>query len=103
MNLKSLRTKKGVSQQKLAEFLGLSQQTINKYENHGIEPDIYILCRMADYFGTTIDYLVGHTPEECGGMQYRLNADESILIEQYRTLSPKERDSIRLIIENYLK
>ena len=33
-NLKFLRTNKGLSQQQLAEVIGTSQQSINKYENH---------------------------------------------------------------------
>ncbi|MGN0501777.1 MAG: helix-turn-helix transcriptional regulator, partial [Ruminococcus sp.] len=32
-NLKLLRTKKGLSQQQLADIIGTSQQSINKYEN----------------------------------------------------------------------
>ena len=58
-NLKKLRTEKGISQQKLAEALGVSQQAINKYENQNCEPDIDMLIAMADYFGTTVDYLIG--------------------------------------------
>ena len=58
-NLKMLRNQKGVSQQKLAETIGVSQQSINKYENHNVEPDIYTLISIADYFDVSIDYLVG--------------------------------------------
>ena len=59
-NLKALRSQHGMSQQQLAAVLGISQQAINKYENHKIEPDIDTLCKMADFFDTTIDFLVGH-------------------------------------------
>lgn len=61
-NLKRLRTRMGVSQQQIAEIIGTSQQSVNKYENHSIEPDIQTLKKLADFFGITIDYLVGHTP-----------------------------------------
>ena len=37
-NLKYLRTRYGISQQQLAEIAGVSQQSVNKYENHNIEP-----------------------------------------------------------------
>lgn len=59
-NLRKLRISKGLSQQQLADVMGISQQSINKYENHNVEPDISALIKIADYFETTIDYLVGH-------------------------------------------
>ncbi len=103
-NLRKLRTKKGISQQKLADVLGITQQTINKYENHAVEPDIYMLMQMADFFETTVDYLVGYAPNHPSGTeQYDLTAEEAVLVENYRILSQKERESIRLVIENYLE
>lgn len=104
-NLKQLRTKKGISQQQLAEILGVSQQSINKYENHKVEPDIYMLMKMADFFETSIDYLVGYTMVHRQAeviKQYNLDMDESTLMEKYRMLTPGERESIRLIVENYM-
>jgi transcriptional regulator with XRE-family HTH domain len=104
-NLRKLRKAKGISQQQLADDLEISQQSINKYENHKIEPDIFMLMKMADYFETSIDYLVGYTDidRKIEPVQpHDLNADEAAVIENYRTLSPKERESIRLIMENYL-
>ena len=104
-NLKQLRNKKGVSQQQLADRVGISQQSVNKYENHNIEPDITTLINLADYFSTSVDYLVGHTEtdrmiepvEKCD-----LNADEFALMDGYRKLNEKEKESIRLIINNYI-
>ena len=60
-NLRKLRTEAGISQQQLANILLVSQQSINKYENHNVEPDINTLIKMADYFNVSIDYLVGRT------------------------------------------
>lgn len=60
-NLKKLRAEAGISQARLAEAIGVSQQAINKYENHNIEPDIETLVQIADYFNTSVDYLVSHT------------------------------------------
>ena len=59
-NLKKLRKKYNISQQQLASIIGISQQSINKYENHNIEPDIETLKTMADFFNTSIDYIVGY-------------------------------------------
>ena len=54
-NLKLLRKEYGISQQRLADVLGVSQQSINQYENHRVEPDIRVLSALADYFNTSID------------------------------------------------
>lgn len=61
--LKELRTEFNISQQQLANVIGVSQQSINKYENHNVEPDIETLKAMADYFNVSIDYLVGYEKE----------------------------------------
>lgn len=101
-NLRKLRMSKGVSQQALGDFLGMSQQAINRYERHKVEPDIYTLTLLADYFDTTVDYLIGHTPAEgCG--EPELTKEEWALLRGYRQLSEGEKESIRLIIKNYLK
>lgn len=58
-NLKALRKEYNISQQQLANIIGVSQQSINKYENHTVEPDIETLKAIATFFNTTIDFLVG--------------------------------------------
>ena len=60
-NLKILRQEKGISQQQLADVILVSQQSVNKYENHDVEPDIDVLIKIADYFDVSLDYLVGRT------------------------------------------
>lgn len=63
-NLKKLRKEYNISQKQLADVVGVSQQSINKYENHNIEPDIATLKNMAKFFNTSIDYLVGYKENE---------------------------------------
>ena len=58
-NLKALRMRRGMSQQQLASVINVSQQSINKYENHDVEPNIETLCALADYFNVSVDYLLG--------------------------------------------
>lgn len=78
----------------LGRSIGVSQQSINGYENHDIEPDISTLIRIADYFETSVDYIVGHTHirrkvEDVS--EYALNEHESKLIDRYRSLPPSSR------------
>lgn len=103
-NLKYLRNLHSISQQQLANVIGTSQQSINKYENHNIEPDIGTLIAIADYFSTSVDYLIGHTDINRKieiVHQYDLNDDEASLVDGYRGLDAAEKDSIHLIIKNY--
>lgn len=103
-NLRTLRTKNGLSQQQLAEIVGVTQQSINNYENHKVEPDIQMLMTLASFFHTSVDYLIGYTeiPHVIEPVrQYDLNNEEAALVEGYRTLTDNERHSIQLIIKNY--
>lgn len=103
-NLKTLRGKKDISQKQLAEEISVSQQSINKYENHDVEPDINILIRMADFFDVSVDYLIGNTDVDRKVERvepYDLNAEEASLIEDYRSLRKSEKASIRSVIENF--
>ena len=103
-NLKLLRTKKGVSQQYLANQIGVSQQSINKYENHNVEPDIATLMAMAAFFHTSVDYLIGYTDFDhvIESLQAAdLNEEETELVEGFRKLSFSEKSSILSIISNY--
>ena len=103
-NLRILRKQHKLSQQKLADILHISQQSIYKYENDITFPDIETLIRMADYFNTSIDYLVGHTDishkiEPVS--ESMLNEKEQRLLSQYRTLSEKQKSIVNLVIDSY--
>jgi len=50
-----------MSQAELAEKLGISQQTISKYENGTRQPDFNILKFIADFFDVSTDYLLGRS------------------------------------------
>ena len=103
-NLRKLRMNKGISQQRLAEVIGTSQQSINKYENHNVEPDISTLILLADYFQVSVDYLIGHTVDETERQpKLELDKDESCLVLNYRQLSKDEKRRIQLVQKNYLK
>ncbi len=60
-NIRILREKQNISQQKLADAVGLSQQSIYQYENGIAEPDIDTLIKIATYFNVSVDYIVGNT------------------------------------------
>ncbi len=57
--LKELRTEKNLGQEALAKELGLSHGIISLWENGLREPKMSNLILLAQYFGVTVDYLVG--------------------------------------------
>ena len=104
-NLRKVRLEQNVTQKALGDAIGVTQQTINKYENHPDEPDIDRLIAIADFFDISVDYLVGHSdiPHVIEHLEPNdLNYDETALIEHYRKLTVSEKDSIKFVISNYL-
>ena len=57
--LKKLRTERGLSQQKLADMCGIGVVTVWDYENEKHTPTLYIAFLLADFFGVSLDWLVG--------------------------------------------
>jgi transcriptional regulator with XRE-family HTH domain len=60
-NLVKLRKDADMSQFELAEILGVSQQTISKYENGTREPDNATLIKLSEIFNCSVDYLLDRT------------------------------------------
>lgn len=104
--LRLLREESGLTQKALAERLGVSQQSINKYENHNIEPDIASLIAMADCFDVSVDYLIGRS-EERPLAQVCTNAprsaEEQALLRDYRSLQPRQKACIRVVIDTMMQ
>lgn len=104
-NLKKLRQEYGISQQGLANAIGVSQPSINKYENHNIEPDIEVLIRIADFFNTSVDYVVGHTEirRKIEHMEvFYLNDAETEAVIRYRSLTPDQQACVNQVIRTLL-
>ena len=103
--MKKLRLEYGLSQQKLADILHVTQPAIYKYENMNIEPEIAILKQMAAYFDTSIDYIVGNTTIRRRiepTREERLNASEQRLVAGYRALRANERALVDLTVQTLL-
>ena len=59
--LAKLRKERNLGQKELAAYLSLSTGTISNYENGVHSPDLNTLCKLAEYFGVTTDYLLNRT------------------------------------------
>ena len=59
--LYQLRRGRGISQEELANAVGVSRQAVQKWEAGSSTPDLENLSALAEYFGVTLDYLVRGT------------------------------------------
>ena len=97
-NLRVLRNAKGMSQQQLADAIGVSQQAIHQYETDKVEPDLENLIRLADALEVSVDLLIGHQPVDPTSNNLISNEEYSI-IEIYRALDSYDKKTIARIIK----
>lgn len=60
----ALRKARGMTQEELSEAIGVTRQTISKWELDTSTPDLDYLCKLCDLFGVTADYLIRPNIEE---------------------------------------
>lgn len=76
-----LRKQKGLTQEELANALGVTNQAVSKWESSQCCPDIQLLPEIARLFNVSVDELIGYTPA---------SATEDIVLAQF--ISEKEID-----------
>lgn len=102
--IKQLRESHGETQQKMAENLGVSQQTIAGWEKGQRNPSLETLSTLADYFGVSVDYLLGRTdiPNiyihdiEVDGKHGRIASTQKDLSQEYQ-------EQVRAKVQNAIK
>lgn len=55
--IRSLRKEKNISQEVLAQYLGISFQAVSKWENGTAMPDVFLIPAIASFFGVSTDEL----------------------------------------------
>ena len=63
-NLADMRKRKGLSQEALAEKLGVSRQAVSKWERGESSPDTDTLIELSRLYGVSLDVLVGNRQED---------------------------------------
>lgn len=61
-NIKNVREQKNMTQKECADVFGVTLRAWQTYEQGVSEPKYEMLCRIADYYGVTTDYLLGREP-----------------------------------------
>ncbi|MDE7453874.1 MAG: helix-turn-helix domain-containing protein [Clostridia bacterium] len=57
--LRELRKEKNLLQSELAKELNITQRKVSYWEKEKIEPDLASLWKLSDFFGVSVDYLIG--------------------------------------------
>ena len=63
-NIRNLRLDNGYTQKQIAEILGISQNTYSQYEIGVLNYPVDVVIKLADFYGTTTDYLLGRTDKK---------------------------------------
>lgn len=95
-NLRKIREKRNINQLKIAMDIGLSQESISKYENGSAFPSKKVLIKLADYLNCSIDYLLGRTKNPNVNTDNVITDDENIenLIFRYKKLSVENKNKL---------
>lgn len=57
--IKNLREEKGLTQQKVANFLKIDRSNYSKYERGKLEPNVEMIVSLAKFYDVSADYLLG--------------------------------------------
>lgn len=95
--IKKLRDEKNISQIDLAEYLGISQQALSKWENNKTEPDNDSLIKIAQYFNVSTDYLLGNS-ESRNNLQPYESELEKVLFSKAKELSDEDKRTVLSVI-----
>ena len=88
-NIKVVREQKGMTQKECADAFGVTLRAWQTYEQGVSEPKYEMLCKIADFYGVTTDYLLGREPaaNPLQGLNIGVEAvDSDKFIEEYEKL-----------------
>ena len=97
--LKELRNEKGLTQEELAQKLGIRCGTYCKWEQNRANASYEDLIKLADFYQVSVDYLIGHT-DDLGNVtvittqENTFNKDERTLLAQFKKLTDIEKNLI---------
>lgn len=90
--IKEVRLQYNVTQATLANYLGIAQNTLSYWENGKFDIDSESLCKIANYFNTSIDYLLGNDNKKIKATQNEspLSPEQQNLFDSTSDLTDEE-------------
>ncbi len=101
-NLKQIRTSKDLLQTKVAMDLNITQETVSSYETGRVFPSSDMLIKLADYYNTSIDYLLCRTKYDIPINDIKPNNisdSDFILLNKINKLSPNYKSKVEGYID----
>ena len=92
--IKDLRLVAGLTQEQLAEKIGVKKQNISRYESGRVEPNIRTAKKLADALGVSLEDMAAGV-SSFSSPAPALSPDEAQLVEDYRSLNKEGREYIR--------
>ena len=113
--IKKLRKEKDMTQEQLAEYMGVSPQAVSRWETGSTYPDIFALPLLAELFGITVDGLLGVDEKEkqkdivfkdssCFDREFKTFIEQNFLIREWYIFERNHlrKNAITWCIENGL-
>jgi len=101
-NLKQIRNSKDLLQTKVAMDLNITQETVSSYETGHVFPSSDMLIKLADYYNTSIDYLLCRTKFDIPINDIKPNNisdSDFILLNKINKLSPNYKSKVEGYID----
>ena len=102
--IRELRKSKKLTQTALAMDLGCEQNTLSRIERDLTSPSLELLCRIADYFNTSLDYILYRSDQ-----RYSVKNKDSLTnsrVEEYmfklQTLPQERQDTIFVLVDDLI-
>lgn len=95
--LRELRQKSGLSQQQVADSLGISRTAYNKYESGVIKP-VRKLNELAALFGVTSDYILGRDDIDICDDAPKISPHAHMQVKKYLNLSDEGQDIVDIML-----
>lgn len=97
MNLRIIRKQLGLSQKEVAEHLKCSPTVYSRYETGERQPSIDVLIKMSDFFGVSVDVLIGNTPHSVT----KLTTTEHDLLVAFHNADDRARQDAIAILKSH--
>lgn len=98
LHLKELRKARNLSQTEVAHDINISRQTYNNYELDKRQADYETLLKLAEYFDTTVDYLISDKLTESKRFPFPFPNEEQ-LYTSLSELSEQEIKSLKTFVD----
>ena len=107
-NIKNVREQRNITQKECADSLGISLRAWQTYEQGVSEPKQELLCKIADMFNVSLDYLLGRDNGEPSIIdkltsQFNMTLLEKKIVENYLTLPKDMRGDLMTFLSKTVK